>query len=100
MVVAPAALLVVVAAGPGAPLGVEPLEAHVGLSGNRHPPGARLAHGFPRTAYNPALPVSLAPGSTLGPYTIRAQLGSGGMGVVYLAHDPNQRPARSRRAPN
>ena len=32
--------------------------------------------------------MSFAPGSTLGPYAIRSQLGLGGMGVVYLAQDP------------
>ncbi len=32
--------------------------------------------------------MTLSPGTTLGPYAIRSQLGQGGMGVVYLAQDP------------
>ena len=33
--------------------------------------------------------MTLTPGATLGPYTIRAELGHGGIGV-YTAHDPRR----------
>ncbi len=32
--------------------------------------------------------MSFSPGATLGPNAIRAELGAGGMGVVYTAQDP------------
>ena len=50
-------------------------------------PAVALHRGI--RAYNPASPMSFTPGATLGSYAIRAELGAGGMAVVYTAHDPS-----------
>ncbi|MFE1949878.1 serine/threonine-protein kinase [Streptomyces sp. NPDC059524] len=46
------------------------------------PPGAQLAH----------VPLSADDPREIGGYRLRARLGAGGMGIVYLAHTPGGRP--------
>ena len=46
------------------------------------------AESGPTQPYNRHLPMSLTPGTQLGPYAVVSQLGHGDMGVVYEARDP------------
>ena len=49
----------------------------------------------PARQYDRPRPMPVAPGATLGRYTIRAELGHGGMGVVYTAQELRLDPLRA-----